>query len=72
MWRLDKNWKALRMTSPWLDRPPSDIIQDRVMLNTQALEEPARGSRFRALLDMFDAESTRKQTEGRDIRNSIT
>ncbi len=57
MWRLDKNWKALRMTSPWLDRPPSDVIQDHVMLNTQPIEEPEKVAHFRAMLDMFDAES---------------
>ena len=32
MWRFDKNWKALRMTVPWLDRPPSEIVYEHVTL----------------------------------------
>ncbi len=57
MWRLDKNWKALRMTSPWLDRPPSAVIQDHVMMSTQPVEEPENVRHFRAMLEMFDAEN---------------
>ena len=36
MWRLDKNWKALRSTTPWLTRRPSEIIQDHIMLDDAA------------------------------------
>ncbi len=57
MWRLDKNWKALRVTSPWLDRPPSEVIQEHVMLNTQPVEEPDNIRHFRAMLEMFDAKN---------------
>lgn len=56
LWRLDKNWKALRITSPWLDRPPSQIIQEHVLLTTQPIEEPEDPKHFRAMLEMFDAE----------------
>ena len=56
MWRLDKNWKALRATTPWLTRPPSEIIQDHIMLTTQPIEEPDDIKHFRQVLDMFDAE----------------
>ena len=56
MWRLDKNWKALRATTPWLTRPPSEIIQDHIMLTTQPIEEPDDINHFRQVLDMFDAE----------------
>ncbi|MAS37413.1 MAG: amidohydrolase [Anaerolineaceae bacterium] len=55
MWRFDKNWKALRMTTPWIDRPPSEIIQEHVLLTTQPLEEPDRTRHFHQTLDMFDA-----------------
>lgn len=56
MWRLDKNWKALRSTTPWLTRPPSEIIRDHIMLTTQPIEEPDDINHFRQVLEMFDAE----------------
>jgi predicted TIM-barrel fold metal-dependent hydrolase len=55
MWRFDKNWKALRSTAPWLDRPPSEVIREHVLLTTQPMEEPENARHYRAILDMFDA-----------------
>jgi predicted TIM-barrel fold metal-dependent hydrolase len=55
LWRFDKNWKALRLTTPWLDRPPSEIVAEHVLLTTQPLEEPDRAEHFRQMLAMFDA-----------------
>jgi len=55
LWRLDKNWKALRQTVPWLDRPPSEIVMEHILLTTQPLEEPERVEHFRTMLGMFDA-----------------
>jgi uncharacterized protein len=57
LWRFDKNWKALRATTPWLDRPPSEIVQQHIRLTTQPIEEPDDMRHFRAILEMFDAES---------------
>jgi predicted TIM-barrel fold metal-dependent hydrolase len=55
LWRFDKNWKALRVTTPWLTRPPSEIIMEHVRLTTQPLEEPDDKAHFHAMLGMFDA-----------------
>lgn len=54
LWRFDKNWMALRQTTPWLDRAPSKIIADHILLTTQPIEEPEASAHFRAMLDMFD------------------
>lgn len=54
LWRLDKNWKSLRITTPWLDRPPSEIIAEHILLTTQPLEEPEENEHFAAMLKMFD------------------
>ena len=56
MWRLDKNWKALRSTTPWLTRPPSEIIEEHFVLTTQPIEEPDDSRHFRQVLEMFDAQ----------------
>lgn len=56
MWRFDKNWKSLRMTTPWLDQPPSEIIADHIRLTTQPIEEPDKPAHLAAMLEMFPAE----------------
>lgn len=54
LWRFDKNWKALRQTTPWLVRPPSEYVRDHVLLTTQPIEEPPRAEDLKAILGMFD------------------
>ena len=56
LWRLDKNWKALRQTVPWLDRLPSAIAADHILLSTQPVEEPYKKEHLHQLLDMFPAD----------------
>ncbi len=56
LWRLDKNWKALRMTTPWLDRPPSELVHEHVLLTTQPIEEPDNLKYLHAMLKMFPAD----------------
>jgi predicted TIM-barrel fold metal-dependent hydrolase len=53
MWRFDKNWKALRVMAPWLERPPSEYIIEHVLLSTQPIEEPEERGHLRAMLEMF-------------------
>jgi len=54
MWRFDKNWKGLRQTTPWLERPPSEYIQEHILLTTQPIEEPEHPEHLRAIFEMFD------------------
>jgi predicted TIM-barrel fold metal-dependent hydrolase len=56
MWRLDKNWKALRSEVPWLRQKPSAYLRDHVRLSTQPIEEPPDPTHLRQLFAMFDAE----------------
>jgi len=56
LWRLDKNWKALRQTTPWLERLPSEIVYEHIFVTTQPLEEPDRPEHFKMMLDMFPAD----------------
>jgi uncharacterized protein len=55
MWRFDKNYKALRQTAPWMTRPPSEYIQEHVLLTTQPIEEPDNVDHLHQMLAMFDA-----------------
>jgi predicted TIM-barrel fold metal-dependent hydrolase len=40
MWRLDRSWKQLGAETPWLLRPPSELIREHMWLSTQPMEEP--------------------------------
>lgn len=56
LWRLDKNWKALRQTTPWLERPPSEYVREHIRLTTQPIEEPDDSQHLRAILEMIDVD----------------
>lgn len=58
MWRLDKNWKALRETTPWLVDPPSKTILEHVRLTSQPIEEPDNPQHLLQMFDMIDARRT--------------
>lgn len=58
MWRMDKNYKALRDTTPWLKRLPSEYIVDHVRLTTQPIEEPPYATDLVHVLAMMSADKT--------------
>lgn len=57
MWRLDKNFKGLRSSVPWLKRLPSAYIRDHCYFSTQPIEEPGEARHLTMLFDMIDAEN---------------
>jgi predicted TIM-barrel fold metal-dependent hydrolase len=58
MWRLDKNWKALRSECPWLTQKPSEIIVEHFRLTTQPIEEPDDDKHLLQIFEMMDAAHT--------------
>ena len=58
LWRMDKNWKALRAEVPYLQKPPSEYIREQVRFTTQPIEEPDDPQDLIRILEMMHAEET--------------
>lgn len=57
MWRMDKNYKALRDQAPWLKRLPSEYIKKHLRLTTQPIEEPENKQDLMDIFRMITAEN---------------
>jgi predicted TIM-barrel fold metal-dependent hydrolase len=58
MWRFDKNWKAQRAETPWLQQPPSSAILDHFFSTTYPLEALPNPEQLQQILAMVEAERT--------------
>jgi predicted TIM-barrel fold metal-dependent hydrolase len=56
MWRLDQQYRELRLDTPWIKRLPSEHMRDSVRISTQPLGD-IKASHFKQLIEMSDAES---------------
>ena len=58
MWRMDKDFKALRDETPWLMRLPSEYMLDHFRFTTQPWVEPQRREQLLQFFEMIDAKRT--------------
>ncbi|MGG0717414.1 amidohydrolase family protein [Robertmurraya massiliosenegalensis] len=56
MWRMDKNYRALRDTVPWLKHLPSYYIKRNVRFTTQPIEEPENPKFLTQIFEMVGAD----------------
>jgi predicted TIM-barrel fold metal-dependent hydrolase len=58
MWRMDKNFRALRKEVPWLRYKPSEYIVEFCRFTTQPIEESVNKDELLQMLAMLKAEKT--------------
>jgi Predicted metal-dependent hydrolase of the TIM-barrel fold len=56
LWRMDKNFKALRGTVPWLREAPSDYVLRHCRFTTQPIEEPRHPEHLTQMYSMIRAD----------------
>jgi predicted TIM-barrel fold metal-dependent hydrolase len=56
MWRMDKNYKALRQQVPWLTEMPSAVIRRHIRLTTQPIEEPEDPAHLLQVFEMLGSD----------------
>jgi predicted TIM-barrel fold metal-dependent hydrolase len=55
MWRLDREWQNFRADVPWVKRPPSEYIVERLRFTTQPIDEPGRREHLWQLMEHMSA-----------------
>lgn len=58
MWRMDKEFKALRQQAPFLKRLPSEYVRSNIRMVTQPIEEPKKIEHLVQIFNMIDADTT--------------
>jgi len=58
LWRIDKVWKGVTEDFPWVERPPSEYVRERVRIVTGTVDEPRNPADRDLLLEMLYAEET--------------
>jgi uncharacterized protein len=56
LWRFDKTWRGTRTETPWVDRPPSEIVREHVRMTLQPVDEPPTAGQFQRLIDQIGSE----------------
>jgi predicted TIM-barrel fold metal-dependent hydrolase len=41
MWRMDSTWRYGRAGTPWVKKPPSEDVRERIKFGTQPLDDPS-------------------------------
>jgi len=58
LWRLDQDWKALRVQTPWVKKKPSEYFRTNVRVTTQPIETTPNRETFDQMMDSIYAKET--------------
>jgi hypothetical protein len=55
-WRMDKEWRNLRRTVPWVKRAPSAYVREHVRLTIQPLDAPASDQHLLEVIEQLGSD----------------
>ncbi|MDI4648425.1 amidohydrolase family protein [Cohnella hashimotonis] len=58
LWKMDQEWKGLRVQTPWVRKRPSEYFREHVRVTTQPIDETPNRAIFDSLLDSIHADET--------------
>ncbi|TBL74531.1 amidohydrolase family protein [Paenibacillus thalictri] len=58
LWRLDQDWKALRVQTPWVRKLPSEYFRDHMRVTTQPIEMTPNRAVFDQMMASIFAKDT--------------
>ena len=56
LWRFDKTWRGTRSETPWVKRPPTEIIREHVRFTLQPVDGPPEPSQFERFIEHLGSE----------------
>ena len=56
LWRMEKNWKAVRAEVPWMTRSPREYLLEHLRFSTQPIDEPGDVELLRRIFTDLRAE----------------
>lgn len=56
LWRANKTWRGVRREVPWVDRPPAELIRERVRFTLQPGDAPPDAASMERVLDQIGSE----------------
>ncbi len=58
LWRMDSSWKTARVGTPWVAKPPSEYVMERVRFTSEPAVEVPTTPLLRSVLEAMHAERT--------------
>ncbi len=56
LWRANRTWRGVRNEVPWVDRPPAELIRERVRFTLQPGDAPPDAASMERVLDQIGSE----------------
>lgn len=56
VWRANKTWRGVRRETPWVDRPPSEIVAEHVRFTLQPTDEPPDPALFERVVEQMGSD----------------